>query len=108
MSHQRRSDQEWLAIFNRYEKSSLTQKDFCQKNKISTSTFFAKRRLLKASGDSSPSGFVRAEIVEQTTRYQIEQPAAASMTLSLYEVELSIPANTSDRYVAELISALSS
>ncbi len=29
-----RSDQEWLEIFKKFESSTLTQREFCQKNKI--------------------------------------------------------------------------
>lgn len=110
MAHQRRSDQEWLAIFQRYENSSLTQREFCRQNKLSTSTFFAKRRLLELSSEKQhQSGFIRAEVVEQTTtHYQMAKPVAANMTLSFNDVELSIPPGTPAEYLAELIGALSS
>jgi hypothetical protein len=102
-----RSDQEWLEIFKKYESSTLTQREFCQKNKISSSTFFMKRRLLKCSGESNQSGFVRAEITEHS-RYQVINPVAANMTLMFNNVELSIPQGTPPSYLAELIGALSS
>ncbi|PSU34916.1 IS66 family insertion sequence element accessory protein TnpA [Photobacterium lutimaris] len=104
----RRSDQEWLAIFQQYESSSLTQREFCRQNKISTSTFFAKRRLLQLSTENRHSGFIRAEVIEQSTHYQIAKPVAANMTLSFNDIELSIPQGTPAVYLAELIGALQS
>lgn len=53
-------------------------------------------------------GFVLAEVVEKTTKYQA-QLATANMTRLVKEVELSIPQSTTlATYLAELISALSS
>ncbi|MEZ9649444.1 IS66 family insertion sequence element accessory protein TnpB, partial [Vibrio lentus] len=52
------------------------------------STFYAKRQQLKKADVSQ--GFVRAEIVEKTTKYQA-QIATANMTLLINDVELSIP-----------------
>ncbi|MGF1728464.1 IS66 family insertion sequence element accessory protein TnpA [Photobacterium kasasachensis] len=108
MAHQRRSNQEWLAIFQQFENSTLTQREFCRRHDISTSTFFAKRRLLECTGENQAGGFVRAEVVEQTTHYQVAKPIASNMTLSVNDVELSIPLGTPASYVAELIGALSS
>ncbi|MEZ9334319.1 IS66 family insertion sequence element accessory protein TnpB, partial [Vibrio sp. 10N.222.49.F1] len=51
-------------------------------------------------------GFVKAEIVENTTKYQA-QIATANMTLLINDVELSIPQGTPATYLAELIGALS-
>ncbi len=104
----RRSDQEWMAIFQQYENSSLTQREFCRQNKLSPSTFFAKRRLLQLSSESRQSGFVRAEVIEQTTHYQLTKPVLANMTLSINDIELSIPQGTPAGYLAELIGALQS
>ncbi|MBC7006269.1 IS66 family insertion sequence element accessory protein TnpB [Photobacterium sp. BZF1] len=108
MAQQRRSDQEWLAIFQEFENSSLSQRDFCRMHGISTSTFFAKRRLLECHSNNKQGGFVRAEVVEQTTHYQVAKPIASNMTLSVNDIELSIPQGTPAAYVAELIGSLSS
>ena len=50
--------------------------------------------------------FVRAEVVEKTTKYKA-QSATANMTLLINDVELSIPQGTPAAYLAELIGALS-
>lgn len=108
MAHRRRSDQEWLEIFQQYESSSLNQREFCRQNQLSPSTFFSKRRSLELTRGNPKSGFVRAEVVEQTTRYQVTAPASADITLNFNDVELSIPQNTPASYLAELIRELSS
>ncbi|WP_338141156.1 IS66 family insertion sequence element accessory protein TnpB [Vibrio anguillarum] len=72
----------------------------------SLSTFFAKRRQLQTVNQSEFVGFVKAEIVEKTTKYQA-QIATANMTLLINDVELSIPQGTPATYLAELIGALS-
>ncbi|WP_413282882.1 IS66 family insertion sequence element accessory protein TnpA [Vibrio sp. MA40-2] len=104
----RRSDQEWLGLLQQYESSALTQKEFCRQNKLALSTFFTKRRSLQLTGESHQSSFVRAEVVEQTTRYQVAQPELANMTLSFNDVELSVPQGTPTQYLAKLICALQS
>ncbi len=51
--------------------------------------------------------FVKANVVEQTTRYHMTQIPTANMTLFVNDVELSIPQGTPAAYLAELIGALS-
>ncbi|MBF4364753.1 IS66 family insertion sequence hypothetical protein, partial [Vibrio anguillarum] len=47
------------------------------------------------------------EVIEKTTRYQVAQAPVANMTLSINDVELSIPQGTPVAYLAELIGVLS-
>jgi uncharacterized protein (DUF1499 family) len=77
---------------------------FCKLNELNSSTFYAKRQQLKKADVSQ--GFVRAEVVEKTTKYQA-QIATANMTLLVNDVELSIPQGTPATYLAKLIGALS-
>ncbi|HFQ4900821.1 TPA: IS66 family insertion sequence element accessory protein TnpB [Vibrio vulnificus] len=100
----RRSNQEWQALFQQYESSNITQRVFCEQHGLSLSTFFAKRRQLQTMIQSAPVGFVKAEVVEKTTKYQA-QIATANMTLLFNNVELSIPQGTPVAYLAELIGA---
>ena len=102
----RRSNQEWQALFQQYKSSNMTQRVFCEQHGLSLSTFFAKRRQLHSTTQSTPIGFVRAEVVEKTTMYQA-QIATTNMTLLINDVELSIPQGTPVAYLAELIGALS-
>lgn len=89
----RRSNQEWQALFQHYESSNMAQRVLCEQHGLSLSTFFAIRRQPHSTIQSTPVGFVRAEVVEKTMKYQA-QIATASMTLLVNDVELSIPQGT--------------
>ncbi|MEZ9831908.1 IS66 family insertion sequence element accessory protein TnpB [Vibrio breoganii] len=102
----RRTDLEWQALFDQYESSNITQRAFCEQHGLSLSTFFAKRRQFQTANQSESIGFVRAEIVKKTTKYQA-QVATVNLTLLVNDVELSIPQGTPATYLAELIGALS-
>ncbi|MGG5575707.1 IS66 family insertion sequence element accessory protein TnpA [Vibrio diazotrophicus] len=102
----RRTNQEWRILFEHYESSQLSQRLFCERNGLSLSTFYAKRQQLKHIAKPNTVGFVKAEVVEKTTKYQA-QIATANMTLLVNDVELSIPQGTPAAYLAELIGALS-
>ena len=100
----RHTHQEWQTLIEQSESSSLSTLAFCKLNELNPSTFYAKRQQLKKADVSQ--GFVRAEVVEKTTKYQA-QIATANMTLLINDVELSIPQGTPATYVVELIGALS-
>ena len=66
----RRTNQEWRTLFEQYESSQLSQRLFCERNGLSLSTFYAKRQQLKHFEKPNAVGFVKAEVVEKTTKYQ--------------------------------------
>ena len=100
----RHTNQEWQTLIEQSESSSLSTLAFCKLNELNPSTFYAKRQQLKKADVSQ--GFIRAEVVEKTTKYQA-QIATANMTLLINDAELSIPQGTPAAYLAELIGALS-
>lgn len=100
----RRTNQEWQTLIEQSESSSLSTLAFCKLKEINPSTFYAKRQQLNKIEISQ--GFVKAEVIEKTTKYQA-QVATANMTLLVNDVELSIPQGTPATYLAELIGALS-
>ncbi|OXX68209.1 IS66 family insertion sequence element accessory protein TnpA [Vibrio sp. V03_P4A6T147] len=102
-----RTNKEWQTLFEKYQSSHLSQRVFCERNELSLSTFYAKRQQLQTTESANISGFVKAEVIEKTTRYQMAQAPVANMTLSINNVELSVPQGTPVRYLAELIRALS-
>ncbi|WP_234498115.1 IS66 family insertion sequence element accessory protein TnpA [Vibrio maritimus] len=84
----RRTDQEWQTLIEQSESSSLSTLAFCKLKELNPSTFYAKRQQLNKIEVSQ--GFVKAEVVKKTTKYQA-QIATANMTLLVNNVELSIP-----------------
>ena len=104
----RHTNQEWKTLIEQAESSPLSTLEFCKLNELNPSTFYAKRQQLKKANISQV--FIRAEVVEKTTKYQAQTATAtatANMTLLVNNVELSIPQGTPDAYLAELIGALS-
>ena len=101
----RRTNQEWKMLIEQSESSSLSKLAFCKLNDLNPSTFYAKRQQLNETEISQ--GFVRAEVVEKTTKYQADQRLTTNMTLLVNDIELSIPQGTPAAYLAELIGALS-
>ncbi|MDF9401808.1 IS66 family insertion sequence element accessory protein TnpB, partial [Vibrio sp. 1180_3] len=79
----RRTNQEWQTLFEQYQSSHLSQRVFCERNGLSLSTFYAKRQQLQTTESANISGFVKAEVIEKTTRYQMAQTPVANMTLSI-------------------------
>ncbi|NOH36179.1 IS66 family insertion sequence element accessory protein TnpA [Vibrio chagasii] len=100
----RRTNQEWQTLIEQSESSSLSTLAFCKLKEINPSTFYAKRQQINQIEVSQ--GFVKAEVVEKTTKYQATV-VTANMTLLVNDVELSIPQGTPATYLAELIGALS-
>ncbi|CAK2439697.1 transposase [Vibrio crassostreae] len=94
----RRTNQEWQTLFEQYQSSHLSQRVFCERNGLSLSTFYAKRQQLQTTESANIGGFVTAEVIEQ-----MAQAPVANMTLSINNVELSVPQDTPVRYLAELI-----
>ncbi len=96
-------------IKNGKRSSSNLNRVHCQRvHFVSSMNSIPQRFMLSAcnSKASFSQSFVRAEVVEKTTKYQA-QIAAANMTLLVNDVELSIPQGTPAPYIAELIGALS-
>ncbi|MGF1746858.1 IS66 family insertion sequence element accessory protein TnpA, partial [Vibrio minamisatsumaniensis] len=67
----RRTNKEWQTLFEQYQSSHLSQRVFCERNGLSLSTFYAKRQQLQTTESANISGFVKAEVIEKTTRYQM-------------------------------------
>lgn len=87
----RRSDQEWLALFQECRTSGMTDKDWCEMNGISASSFYNKiSKLRKKNHDiltpaktstRSVQEVVPLEIVEEPARtYECSNPISSQRT----------------------------
>ncbi len=81
----RRTDQEWQMLIEQSESSSLSKLAFCKLNGLNPSTFYAKRQRLNETIISQ--GFVKAEVVEKTTKYQATANMTCCVTASLQNRE---------------------
>ena len=96
----KRTPEEWRNIIKLQPASGLTVDEFCKQHKISKSCFYQHRKVLN-------SAFVPAKIVSHSP---VESPQSTShthLTLKLACGLLTLPENTSPRYLVELIKGLS-
>jgi len=96
----RRTQQEWLALFEQHQASGLTIKAFCQQKKLN-SNYFSKRRreLLRREEDDSAPSFIKV-------RAHIPAPSSSAIILRVGTAELNLPLSASPRWVAELLKAM--
>jgi ACT domain-containing protein len=101
----RKTQQDWLNIFQHQKESGLTIKAFCQQNKISSSSFYKYKQLIPAQSD-----FIQAKIVRKTSvTEQVVQVsnAAPIITLDTSVGRLSLPKSTTPSYLIQLVRGLS-
>ena len=77
----RRSEAEWSAIMAEFDRSGLTQKEFCGRRGLSCKTFGAWRRRLGLVGE--PGGFVRIEPPSPAGALQIELSLGGGVVLRI-------------------------
>ena len=78
--HVRRSASEWKSIFARYERSDLSQRDFCRSEGVALASFFRWRQLLGTqsvrrtapSTEVSRDDFVELATPDATPSWSIE------------------------------------
>jgi hypothetical protein len=85
-----RSAAEWAELFERFGASRLTVGAFCEREKISKSSFARWKRLLSEQAPAAPS-----EFVEWTSA---AAPALATTTLAPGELLLSLPGGVRLRF----------
>ena len=89
----KRTQEQWLALFDEYERSSLTIQDFCLKNSLSASNFYAWKAKLRPGRLRASS---RSTTPAQTMPFiEIIQPTnnTAKTSQSNWTVELELGNN---------------
>ncbi|WP_439333865.1 IS66 family insertion sequence element accessory protein TnpA [Vibrio agarilyticus] len=80
----RYTNQEWQTLIEKSQTSSLLKLAFCQLNGVNTSRFYTKRDQLKDALKSQR--FIRSEVVEKTTSYQIAHALIPNMTVMVNKI----------------------
>jgi hypothetical protein len=94
----RRSSQEWQAIIEQQETSSLSVADFCKQHQLDNKYFHARKRsLLKRQQRKLTQPFIK---VGKT------RPNSAMILLQLGDAKLSLPVNTEPDWLAQLLKAV--
>lgn len=99
----RRSDQEWLALFQECRTSGMTDKDWCEMNGISASSFYNKiSKLRKKNYDILTASKISARSVQEVIPLEIvDEPS------STYECRNSIGSQSTEFVPAVVIHAKS-
>jgi transposase-like protein len=90
----RRTEAEWGAVVERYEKSGQTISEFCRRVKLSRNSFTKWRRRLAATPSASPS------FVEWIASPAAETELAETSAQGVGEFELSLPGGVVLRWKA--------
>ena len=93
-----RSQEQWQTIIEDQQASGLTIIDYCQQQKLATSSFYAFRNKLGLSSDN----FVHAKITHKVEF--VEKRAAITITLG--NANVSLPASTPVTYLSQLLREL--
>ena len=82
----RRSVAQWRKIFDKFDRSGMTQEQFCQREGVALATFSLWRRKLRASGLATiPPSFVEVCLPSQS------EPVHAPLGDRMEEVVVELP-----------------
>ena len=95
----RRTSEQWLALFDQHKTSGLTQAEFAKQQGIDPNYFSLRKRQLLAWQEDDSHGFV--ELTPQGMLFC--QP----MVLKKRDVELHLPSGTDAVWLATLLKAMS-
>jgi len=99
----RRTQQQWLTLFQTQNNSDLSIKDFCLEQCISTSSFYKhKSRLNNSSLAIKPSPFSQVQLIEPVTT----DTAPHIITLHVGKVNMTLEGETSSHWLANLVEQL--
>ena len=100
----RRTQQQWLSLFQAKNNSDLSVKDFCLEQGISTSSFYKhKAILINNSEESEPSPFSQVQLIEPDT---VVTAHAHAIALNIGKVNMTLDGKTDARWLANLIGQL--
>lgn len=95
---QRRSKEEWLAIIEEFERSGLSNTDFCKQRGLCRKYFSGRRKAFQKKQKSVGNKFVQAVVAQPSSVGAIE--------LSTGAVRLKVPANVETDWLVALINGL--
>lgn len=96
----RRSNEQWLALFERHEKSGLSQTAFCKEHDLNPKYFSLRRKQLQATDSQHESkAFVRVE----PSKHQV---SSHLIKLRGNYGELFLPESVSPEWLAILLKQL--
>ena len=94
-----RTEAQWQTLIQNQQTSGLTISDYCQQHHLPTSSFYAFKKKLNLTSNR----FVRAKVIQQI-EFLEDQP---SITLSVGNANVTLPATTPAIYLAQILRELS-
>ena len=88
---QRRTRQEWQALFGEQPRSGLSIQRFCQSEGVTPSSFYSWRTKLRRGESSAPDPFGAVESMADNPWIALTSPAAQPDETVVWDVELSLP-----------------
>ncbi|MBL4941483.1 MAG: hypothetical protein JKY81_07435 [Colwellia sp.] len=99
----RRTQQQWLTLFQTQNNSGLSIKDFCLEQRISTSSFYKHKAILNNSSVAlEPSPFSQVQLMEPDTI----ETAPHVIVLKVGKVNMTLDGQTSSHWLANLVEQL--
>ena len=98
----RRTQQQWLTLFQAQNNCDLSVKDFCFEQGISTSSFYKHKAIsINHSKAIEPSPFSQVQLIEPDTAI-----TAHAIALNIGKVNMTLYGKTDARWLANLIGQL--
>ena len=97
----RKTQSQWLALFEEQKQSGLSIAKFCQQKQLSEAYFYLKRKKLQ-SQESELSTFVTAR-----PESSLPDLPDAGMTLHFGQCQLKLDSSTNSQWLSELMKSLS-
>ena len=95
------TQEKWRAIIANQQACALSVNAFCKQHHISTSAFYQRKRELRAQSQSSHH-FVKATVTEtlEVTSH------SSAMVISTGNIIIRLPADTSPKFLVQLLKGL--
>jgi hypothetical protein len=97
----RRTQQEWLSLFQQHEQSGLTAAEFCREHHLNAK-YFSKRKWdlnWKAKSSRATQSFIRVSRPERKS-------SPSSIQLTVGQAQLNLPESIDTNWLAMLVKAL--
>jgi len=99
----RRTFEDWKTLVEKQIASELSVPQFCHQYRLNPNYFYSRKSMV--CKESNNAGFIQAQIMT-TQKTQVYTTTEQSIKLSTSTGELSLPANTSATFIAELLNGL--
>jgi len=99
----RRTQQQWLTLFQAQNSRDISIKDFCLEQRISTSSFYKhKARVNNSSKALEPSPFSHVQLIESDAAVV----ASHVITLTIGKVNMTLHGEVTPHWLANLVEQL--